>query len=61
MVAMVSNGLDGVDGGSSGFRKGLFWGSQGGVVLRAPEGPFFGVQASLGVPKGCFLGPTFVV
>ena len=41
--------------------KVCFWGSQGGFVLRAPEGPFFGVQAGLGVPKGCFLGPTFVV
>ncbi len=46
---------------SSGFRKGLFRGVPGGLVLRAPEGPFFGVQAGLGVPKGRFLGPAFVV
>ena len=32
MVSMVSNCLDGAHGGSSGFRKGLFWGSQGGEL-----------------------------
>ncbi len=45
-----------------GVKRGdCFGGSQGCVVLRAPEGSFFGVQAGLGVPKGCMLGPTFVV
>ena len=39
----------------------MFFGVPGVVVVRAPWGPFFGVQAGLGVPKGCFLGPTFVV
>ena len=41
-------------------KRGVF-GVPGGIVLRAPEGPLFGVLAGLGVPKGCFWGPTFVV
>ncbi len=43
------------------FKKGQFLRVPGGVVLRDPEGLFFGVQAALGVPQGCFWGPTFVV
>ncbi len=46
--------LSGSDLRFPGVKKGdYFLGSQGGVVLRAPEGSFFGVQAGLGVPKGC--------
>ena len=46
---------------SRGCKKRDVFGVPGGVVLRAPEGPLFGVLAGLGVPKGCFWGPTIVV
>ena len=46
---------------SRGCKKRGVFGVPGVIVLRAPEGPLFGVLAGLGVPKGCFLGPTFVV
>ena len=46
---------------SRGCKKRGVFGVPGVIVLRAPEGPLFGVLAGLGVPKGCFWGPTFVV
>ena len=61
-VKLASLGFDSVwEVVSRGCKKRDVFGVPGGVVLGAPEGPLFGVLAGLGVPKGCFCGPTFVV